>query len=139
MNLGKKKNLAAKTLGVGKDRIVFNVERISEIKEAITRQDIRDLYVNKAITVKDIKGRKKVVGRKTRRRGGSIRKKVKKSKTSYVLLTRKLRAYIQELKGQDKINQEQYLEFRKNIRNSNFRSKAHLKESLDMEKNGKVN
>ena len=34
MNLGKKKILAAKTLGVGLGRIIFNNERLAEIKEA---------------------------------------------------------------------------------------------------------
>ena len=33
MNLAKKKILAAKTLGVGKDRIVLNNLRLLEIKE----------------------------------------------------------------------------------------------------------
>ena len=49
MNLEKKKALAAKILHVGKERIVFNSERLAEIKESITRQDIRDLFANKSI------------------------------------------------------------------------------------------
>ena len=44
MNLSKKKALAARTLNVGKARILFNVQRLGEIKEAITKQDIRDLH-----------------------------------------------------------------------------------------------
>ena len=41
MNLSKKKKLAAKTLGVGKGRLQFKQENLNEIKEAITRQDIK--------------------------------------------------------------------------------------------------
>jgi len=43
MNLKPKKKLAVKVLGVGAERIKFNSERINEIKEAITRQDIKEL------------------------------------------------------------------------------------------------
>ena len=43
MNLTKKKELAAKVLKVGKNRIIFVEEHLSEIKEAITRFDIADL------------------------------------------------------------------------------------------------
>ncbi|MDO8563733.1 MAG: 50S ribosomal protein L19e [Nanoarchaeota archaeon] len=131
MNIRKKKILAANTMGVGKDRIVFNVERLDEIKEAITKQDIRDLVSAGAIYVKDIKGRTAVVKRKTRRRAGSIRKKVKNSKTTYVIITRKLRGYISELRDQEKITEEQFWKLRKDIRARTFKSKSHLKEHLN--------
>ena len=60
MNLAKKKSLAAKALKLGRKRIVFLESRIDEIKEAITKQDIRDLQTEGAIVVKEVKGRKKV-------------------------------------------------------------------------------
>ena len=49
-----------KALKLGRDRIVFLASRIGEIKDAITKQDIRDLKEDGAIVVKEIKGRKKV-------------------------------------------------------------------------------
>ena len=55
-----KKQLVARTFNVGIDRIVFNKERLAEIKEAITKQDIRDLTKDGAITIREIKGRRKV-------------------------------------------------------------------------------
>lgn len=130
MNLEKKKTLAAKTLNVGRDRIVLNVERIDEIKEAITRQDIRDLYLSKAIMIKPISGRKSKPSRNTRRRLGSVKKKPKKGKRHYIILTRKLRSYLKELFLQNKITKEKYLVLRKQIRASEFRSKAHIKEII---------
>ncbi len=130
MQLNKKKELAARTLGVGKDRIVFNVERLDEIKEAITKQDIRDLAQNRAIIVTEIKGSKTKPKRKTRRRDGSIKKRVSQRKRIYMTLTRKFRAYILELKKQEQINNEEYRKLRNEIRASNFRSKAHLKERI---------
>ncbi|MEK6888709.1 MAG: 50S ribosomal protein L19e [Nanoarchaeota archaeon] len=130
MQLNKKKMLAAKTLHVGVSRIVFNIERLSDIKEAITKQDIRDLLADKAILIKEVNGRKTIVRRKTRRGLGSIKKKVKNSKANYIKLTRKLRGYIMELKFRKKMAPELYWQIRKEIRASMFRSKAHLKERI---------
>ena len=66
----KKKKLTERTFGVGRERVVFVESRLGDIKEAITKQDIRDLYTDGAIIIKDIKGRKKVV-RKTNRSKGN--------------------------------------------------------------------
>lgn len=130
MNLGKKKALAVKALKVGKKRIIFVKPRLDEIKEAITKQDIRELKTDGAIMVKDIKGRKKV--KKVNRRSvGNIRKKVNQRKKDYVIMTRKLRSYVAEMKKQGLLNREDTLDIRKKIRNKGFRSKAHLKNYIE--------
>ena len=130
MNLNNKKSLAARALKVGKERIVFSRGRLEEIKEAITKQDIRDLLNEGAIIVKNIKGRKKNLKKKVKRSTGNIRKKVNKRKQNYVIMTRKLRNYSSELKKQDKLTREEVKELRKKIRNKDFKSKAHLKEYI---------
>lgn len=130
MNLAKKKILAAKTLGVGKARIVFNNSRLDEIKDAITKQDMRDLFASKAISIKEIKGTRRKPKRKTRRRAGSIKMPVKNSKRHYITITRKLRAYVKELKKQGLLNPEQFALLRKEIRARVFRSKVALKERI---------
>ena len=131
MNLGKKKRLASRTLKVGKERIVFLESRLKEIKESITKQDIRDLKEEGAIIVKEIKGRKKKK-KLTKRRGfGKIKKKVNKRKEKYVIMTRKLRKYVTERKKKGKISREEFYDVRKKIRNKVFRSKNHLKEYLE--------
>ncbi len=130
MKLETKKQLAARTLKVGKDRITFNTSRLAEIKEAITKQDIRDLKESGAISIKEIKGRKKIVKRKTRRRFGSIKKKVNTRKQDYVIMTRKLRAHLSYLKKNKKITQEEFIQLRKQIRTRDFRSLNHLKEHI---------
>ncbi len=130
MKLDKKKMLAARVLGVGKGRVIFNKERLDEIKEAITKQDIRDLFDAGAISVAQIIGKRKVERRKTRRRMGSIRKKVKSGKFIYMQRTRKLRSYITELKKHGEITSEQYTALRKQIRASIYRNKAHMKEHI---------
>jgi len=131
MKLDKKKALAANVLKVGKGRIQFDKDRLEEIKEAITKQDIRDLHKEGLIKIKEKKGRRKIVKRK-RRGAGSIKKKVKKRKQEYVKITRKLRNYAQGLKKLGKINEEDYKRLRKEIKAKVFKSKAQLKENLEI-------
>jgi len=49
MKLNTQKNLASKILEAGKRRIKLDPERLSEIKEAITRSDIKSLIKSGAI------------------------------------------------------------------------------------------
>jgi large subunit ribosomal protein L19e len=130
MNLRNKKQLAAKALHVGKERIIFVKERLEEIKEAITKQDIRDLHQDRAILVKEIKGRKTKPSKHKRKTKGNVRKKVNKRKQEYVIMTRKLRSYLAEMKRQGKVNPKELKEIRKKIRNRTFKSKSHLKDYL---------
>jgi len=130
MKLDNKKYFVARTMNVGMSRIVFNKERLNEIKEAITKQDIRDLVRDGAIFIKPINGRAKVERRTSRRRAGSIRKKVKNGKREYMTMTRKLRAYLGELRKQEAITRDQWVTLRKRVRARHFRSKAHMKEEI---------
>ena len=141
MNLNKKKELAAKTLRVGKGRLQFKQENLNEIKEAITRQDIKQLNQEGIITIKPIKGRKKNVTRKHRRGPGKIKMKVNKRKQEYVKITRKLRAYAMSLRERGVLERELYKKIRNKIRMREFKSKAGMKdflnahEDVDFEKN----
>jgi large subunit ribosomal protein L19e len=132
MKLENKKRFAATVLGVGKGRIVFNNSRLSEIKEAMTRQDIKDLFNDGAINVIEIAGRRKVVRRTTRRRAGSRRQPVKRKKLKYMIMVRKLRGYLAELRKAEKVTQEQFLKLRREIRASNFKDKAHFKDRIKL-------
>jgi len=125
MNLGKKKALASRTLNVGKERVFFVSSRIEEIKEAMTKQDIRDLHKSGAIMIKEVKGRARAK-KKVKKSQGNKRKNIKNRKKTYVILTRKLRKYVGELKSQGKISGEKSKEIRKKIRDKNYKSKAHL-------------
>lgn len=128
MNLRSKKKLIARTLGVGADRIILG--RPEDIKEAITRQDIRDLAASGIIIVKSEKGRKTIERKKSRKGKGNIRKVVGTRKESYINLTRKLRRYAKDLKAKNKINLEKYLELRKKIKSKEFRSLAYMQEYI---------
>ncbi len=131
MNLVKRKELAAKVLKVGKNRIVFVKESLPEIKEAITRMDIIDLHKNGAIRIKEVSGRKKIVRRKHRRRTGKIKGNVNNRKAEYVIITRKLRKFLRGMVRAGKVDKERNREIRKEIRARGFKSKRQLKTSLE--------
>ena len=132
MKLENKKDLVARTLGIGKKRIIFNKERLNEIKEAITKEDVKQLVGDGAIMIREIKGRKKAQKRNNRRRAGSVKKKVNQSKREYIIMVRKLRAYIAELKRKELINNVAYRELRKQIKLKAFKSKANLKGHISL-------
>ena len=131
MNLTKRKELAAKVLKVGKNRIVFVEGHLAEIKEAITRFDIADLHKSGAIQIKEVGARKKIVKRKNRRRVGKIKKNVNTRKAEYVTITRKLRAFVRGLVRTGAIDKDRNREIRRQIRSRKFKSKRHLKEHLE--------
>lgn len=131
MNLSKRKELAAKVLGVGKGRIIFAAGREMEVKEAISRQDILDLHKAGAILIREVAGRKTNVKRKNRRRVGKIKIKVNKRKQEYVIITRKLRGVVRGLFRMGKIDNEKRKELRKQIRSRKFKSKRQLKEHVE--------
>lgn len=129
MNLKTKKELAARTFGVGKERVLFVNERLDEIKEAITKQDMKDLLKDGAVKIKEIKGRKSSK-RKSSRSQGNVRKRVNKRKKNYIIMTRKLRKHVAHLKGKGELSRDEVKELRKKIRNKAFKSKNHMKEQL---------
>src|SRR3989338_2245376 len=129
MNLSKKKELAKRAFGIGKDRIIFVESRLDEIKDAITKQDMRDLRGSGAIIIKEASGRRGAKN-KGRRGAGKIIKSTKIRKKDYVVLTRKLRKHIAEIKRSGEITKDKLDDTRKKIRNRIFRSKAHLREHL---------
>jgi large subunit ribosomal protein L19e len=128
--LDRRKELASAVLGVGKNKIIFDISKLPEIKEAITKQDIRDLFDAGAITIREYKGKKKKVKRKTKRGPGKIKRTIKNRKLNYMILTRKFRRYVKELKIQGKIDSKTYKELRKKIKSKLFKNKGHLKEHL---------
>ena len=80
MKLKIQKRLAAQILKSSKSNIWLDSSRSDYIKDAITKQDIRDLKSDGVIIVKEIKGKKEKT-KKTKRRGPvKIKKNVSKRK-----------------------------------------------------------
>lgn len=115
------KRMAAKIMNVGINRVWFDPTRLNEIKEAITKADIKVLIKEGAIKKKPIKGIKKRAGkirqlrkRKGRSRGaGKKRQIVKQKKKKYMIRIRKLRKYISLLKQKQIITNEQVNKLRR--------------------------
>jgi len=128
--LRKRKVLASKVLGVGMNKIIFDSTKLTEIKEAITKQDIRDLYSSGIISIRETRGKKRIIKRTTKRGPGKIKRKVKNRKRDYMIMVRKLRRHVKELKIQGKLSQKAFEDLRKKIRAKTFKNKAHLKEHL---------
>lgn len=130
MKLDKKKNLAAKVLKVGKGRIVFIEPRLEEIKEAITKEDIRGLKKDGAIIVKESRGKRGKPKRKVRKSQGNIRKKAKNTKREYMVMVRKQRAHVAKLKENKELEREEVKDIRNKIRNRHFKSLTQLKDHI---------
>jgi len=133
MNLRNKKDLVKRLFGVGVDRIIFVPSRVNDIKEAITKQDMRDLVADGAIIITPENGRR-IIKRTKSRSQGNVRKRVYERKRTYILLTRKLRKHVAELRSNKKVTQEEFKALRKRIKNREFKSKANLKEIMGEKK-----
>jgi large subunit ribosomal protein L19e len=128
MKLDKKKAMAGRMLGVSPARILFIEPRLDEIKEAITKEDIRSLIADGAIKIKPIKAKKSAQKRKVKKSPGNIKINVKNRKQKYMILTRKLRRKVLDLKSKNLLTKEQTLDIRNKIRNKYFKNKTQLNE-----------
>ncbi len=104
LNLQRK--LASKILECGTNKVWFDQDRLEDIREAITAEDIRELIRDGAIKGKITKGVKARAAksrslrkRKKRKRGlGKRKKMLRKRKGDYVKSIRKLRGHIRMLR-----------------------------------------
>lgn len=145
MNLANQKKLAAKAAGVGLGRVILVPERLAEIKDAITKTDIRALIKSGAIKISDARtpsrGRaklrhlQKVRGR---RRGQSRRKGAggarSNKKTAWINKIRLLRRTLQTLRERDKLSAETYHQIYRKAKGGFFRDRGHMLFYLEQNK-----
>ena len=135
MKLKNQRELASKVLKSGKKRIYLDPTKLTEIKEAITKTDIRSLISQKIIKVKPKKGISKFRSRKRRmqrakgRQKGYGSRKGKKTarlprKKAWMLKVRAQRNLLQQLKP--KLSSRDYRFLRKRIKGGFFRSRRHI-------------
>ena len=131
------KKLASKVLGRSPKKVRLNPARLEDIKEAITRADVRGLIKDSAIEVLQDKGVSRARARqvhdqkaKGRRKGQGSRKGHANARLSFkrkwmnkVRLQRKL---LKNLKESDKLSQESYKDLYRKSKGGFFRSKRHL-------------
>lgn len=152
MKLGTKKKLAAKVLNVGVNRVVFDSERLPDIKEAITKMDIKGLIKGGAIKAKPVKGasksrfRKRLVQKRKGRRQGKGSRKGKqgsrlKSKVTWMNKIRLQRKYLKMMKEKELISSEDFRMIYNKASGGFFRSRRHMKlylqENKLIKENGK--
>lgn len=134
MDLKKQKQLAARTLDVGVNRIWIDPQRVEEVEGAITRADIRNLIDAGAIKKKkkgSSQGRARAKKRqkgKGRRKGYGRRKGAKKARggDKWVESIRALRKKLKELKESGRISQSAYKDAYNKAGGGFFRNVKHL-------------
>ena len=141
MKLNKQKKLSAKVFKRGIKRIKFDIEKLSDIKEAITRSDIRALKIAKAIkpmqkkSVSRSKARKILKQKKKGRRKGIGAREGKKTarlskKRKWINKVRIQRKFVKDLRNKKKISLPTYGPIYRKIKGGFFRSKNHIKTYL---------
>ncbi|RLM56979.1 50S ribosomal protein L19e [Halobellus sp. Atlit-31R] len=147
-DLKAQKRMAADVLDVGKGRVWFDPEEQSEIAEAITRDDIRDLVDQGVIRAKDAKGNSKGRARERaakraygHRKGPGSRKGRaggrKNSKDEWVSRIRAQRRRLKELRDDGPLDSTQYREVYNKASGGEFedvaRLEAHIRNNYDVE------
>lgn len=136
------KRLASSILKASKKRIKFNNQRLADIKEAITKTDVKHLINEGAITRIQKKGvsrsRARVIQKqkaKGRRAGAGSRKGKYTSrlprKDAWMARIRSQRVFIKELKDNNVIANSTYRELYRKAKGGFFRSTRHIKIYLE--------
>ncbi len=138
VNIAKKRELVARILGVGANRIRFEPDRLEDVADSITRDNIRSLVNSGAIWTVQVKGTSR--GRAIKKRSvwklhgkGPGSKKGKKTarvgkKAVYVIKVRSMRYHLKVLKERKDIANEIYWQLYKKVNGGQVRSLAHLRE-----------
>jgi len=142
MNLNVQKRISAYLLKAGENRIVFDTTKLNEIKEAITKADIRKLIADGAISKRQKKGissfranKLRLQKRKGKRKGPGSRKGTKTARTPrkrlWITKVRVQRRFIKLLQMKKLVAPETYTKVYRMIKGNMFRSKRHLKLYLE--------
>ncbi|MFD1685751.1 50S ribosomal protein L19e [Halobellus litoreus] len=147
-DLRAQKRMAADVLDVGKSRVWFDPDEQSEIAEAITREDIRDLVDQGTIRATDAKGNSKGRARERaekraygHRKGPGSRKGKsggrKNSKDEWVSRIRAQRRRLKELRDDGPLTATQYREVYNKASGGEFddvaRLEAYIRNNYDVE------
>jgi len=142
MNLKTQKRIAADVLKCSPKRVVFDSASLSDIKEAITKADIRNLAGSKVIvkakksSISRSRIRKDLVQRRKGRKSGAGSKKGTKgarlpSKQVWMAKVRVQRKFVQELREKSLISMDTYRNLYAKVKGGFFRNKRHIKIFLE--------
>lgn len=136
------KRIAAQALKTSPNKVTFDLERLADIKEAITKADIRVLVSEGAITKKPVIGPARAKAKKIKiqkskglRKGSGSRQGKKTArlprKEAWMIKIRKQRSFIKELKEKGLVQNNTYRELYQKTKGGFFRSKRHIKIYLE--------
>jgi len=142
MMLRSQKRIAAALLGCSKERVVFDAEKLKEIKEAITKADMRELIKQGIVRKKPIAGISKFRANlaraqraKGRRKGWGTRKGKaatgRENKKNWQIRMRLQRGFISLLKDKKIVTPADYTNLYRKVKGGFFRSKRHIKLYLE--------
>jgi large subunit ribosomal protein L19e len=133
--LRSQKTMASRILKCGITRVWIDPQRIADVEEAITAEDIRGLVRDGVISAKQKKGnsnfrKKKITAQKKkgRRRGrGSRKGNVRgQAKRTWINRIRAIRKLLRELKADKKIDGKTYRMMYIKSKSGIFRSRSHV-------------
>ncbi len=142
MKLTSQKRIAAQLLKCSEDRVYFDPEHLEEIKEAITKQDMRELINANIVQKKPIRGvsraranKKLLQKRKGRQQGPGSRKGKKTARLSgkdqWMARVRAQRKFLKELKIKKIISVDVFRDLYRKSKGGFFRSVRHIKYYLN--------
>ncbi|OGI15391.1 hypothetical protein A3K63_05570 [Candidatus Micrarchaeota archaeon RBG_16_49_10] len=125
------RKLAAKLLKVGESKIWIDQSKIEDVKNAITRADIKKMISHGYIKAKPDKiKRPNLYPKKKKKRAGSRKGKLRArepGKIRWMNTVRPLRRMIKELRESEKISKAEYRKLYMSVKSGAFRSRSHLK------------
>ncbi len=144
MNLSNQKRMAAEILKCGENRVWIDPNRVEEVADAITRDDVRAVIraglVKKLPEVGQSRARTRYHVRqkeKGRRRGPGSRRGAKGArspqKEQWMRNIRALRGVLKELRDEGKLSPRAYRKLYLRAKGGMYRSKAHLLQHLEAE------
>lgn len=142
-DVASQKRIVASVLKCGVNRVWFDPARLSDIENAISREDLRALIADGAIKARQKKGvsrgraRARIAQRSYGHRKGAGKRKGaagarRPSKTAWVQKIRAIRKVLVELRTAGTIDRHMYRVLYRKAAGGQFRSVAHMKAQLEI-------
>ncbi|MCS7094722.1 MAG: 50S ribosomal protein L19e [Thaumarchaeota archaeon] len=137
MQLRLQRRLAADLLGVGENRVRFDPERLEDVEDAITREDVRALIAEGVIYTKPVTGQTRLRAKEKRmRKGGKYSTLTRKER--WAMRVRAQRRYLKRLRDNGVIDRSTYRRLYLQAKAGRFKSVADIRNLLtEMRKLGK--
>jgi large subunit ribosomal protein L19e len=137
MDLKTQRRLAARILKTGGNRVYFDPEALEDINEAVTREDVRRLIADGAISPRPIVGtsrhraRKKALQRRKGRQTGHGKRSGTKNarspkKRRWISTIRPMRTRLRSMKEAGDLDTRSYRKYYRQAKSGMFKNKAHM-------------